>query len=364
MYRIFDQLLDSEIVLPELEPAGSGDPAIRLEVVWRPPRSEPGWEPVHDWVLADGAVAISCARRGAEYLLGFPGAAQFHLAEAGRHITCHPEPGAPATLWRHLLLDQVIPRILGHWGHLVIHASAVAFDDGRAVAFLGDAGWGKSTLAAAFRRRESTPVADDCLLLRCRADRVRGIPAYPGLRLWPDAALATLPAGAGYSRLGQCRGKHRLKPRVPAPGAATRAVELACLFLLTEPAGAAPDGRISLRPVEGADALVALIARLFTLDVRDGGRASANLTGCGEVINTGLPVVRLDYPRVHELLPGVCRAVTAWLDGGPEPAAGAAEPACGPQRNGKIGYTSRSGRAGAGHAGEAENGGVQGGTGD
>ncbi|MCI0530310.1 MAG: hypothetical protein L0Y56_22930, partial [Nitrospira sp.] len=59
-------------------------------------------------------------------------------------IVIQPVPGVEEAQLRLFLLGPVMAMLLRQRGLLVLHASAVAIDNG-AVAFLGDTGWGKST---------------------------------------------------------------------------------------------------------------------------------------------------------------------------------------------------------------------------
>lgn len=71
-------------------------------------------------------------------------------------------------------------------GAACVHASAVSIGD-RAVAFVGPSGAGKSTIAAALVRRGAALVAEDMLPLTMCDGRILAIPAYAGIRLWPEA---------------------------------------------------------------------------------------------------------------------------------------------------------------------------------
>ena len=71
-------------------------------------------------------------------------------------------------------------------GRVALHASVVAIDE-RAVVLLGDAGSGKSTTAAAFAFMGYPILADDVCVLGEDDGDLLVEPAYPGIRLWPDA---------------------------------------------------------------------------------------------------------------------------------------------------------------------------------
>ena len=84
------------------------------------------------------------------------------------------------------LLGPVLGIVLRMRGRTCLHAS-VAAADGRALGFMGPAGSGKSTVAAAFARAGHPVLSDDALVLMKREDRFWAVPGYPRLRLWPPS---------------------------------------------------------------------------------------------------------------------------------------------------------------------------------
>ena len=84
------------------------------------------------------------------------------------------------------LLGPVLGFLLRLRGITCLHASAVVLD-GRAVVFVGDAGAGKSTTAAAFARRGHPVLSDDVVALVEREGAFHVLPAYGYLSLWADS---------------------------------------------------------------------------------------------------------------------------------------------------------------------------------
>jgi hypothetical protein len=84
------------------------------------------------------------------------------------------------------LLGPVLGILLRARGRTCLHASVVAVG-GRALAFLGPAGAGKSTIAAAFAQAGHAVLSDDLLVLGERGGRFWAEPGYSRLRLWPDS---------------------------------------------------------------------------------------------------------------------------------------------------------------------------------
>lgn len=88
------------------------------------------------------------------------------------------------------LLGPVLGFVLRLRGTVCLHASAVAIS-GQVAVFVGRAGAGKSTTAAAFARLGYPVLSDDVAALReSDGDRIEVQPAYPRLRLWPQSVLA------------------------------------------------------------------------------------------------------------------------------------------------------------------------------
>jgi hypothetical protein len=87
------------------------------------------------------------------------------------------------------LLGPVLGFVMRLRGIVPLHASAVMIRSG-AVAFLGQAGAGKSTTAGALAALGYRVLSDDLLPLVERQGRILAHPSYPRLTVWPDSAAA------------------------------------------------------------------------------------------------------------------------------------------------------------------------------
>src|SRR5262249_28898285 len=127
-------------------------------------------------------------------VLATPGVA-FVQVRHGREVIVEAVGDASEDGIRAMLLGPALAGVMRQRGLRDLHASAVAFN-GQAVAFMGDAGWGKSTLAAVFQRRGRPLVADDVLAVSFEQREPRVAPAVPEMRLTPEAldALGDDPA--------------------------------------------------------------------------------------------------------------------------------------------------------------------------
>lgn len=87
------------------------------------------------------------------------------------------------------LLGPVMGFVLLLRGHVCLHASAVAFGEA-AVAFVGPAGAGKSTTAAALADLGYRVISEDVVTLRELGNSFLVEPGYPCIRLWPESVEA------------------------------------------------------------------------------------------------------------------------------------------------------------------------------
>jgi hypothetical protein len=191
---------------------------------------------------------------------------------------------------------------------MALHASAVVSESG-AVAFVGSAGRGKSTVAALLAQSGWPVLADDCLVLERRGGALLAVPSYPGLRLWPDAAGALFSRCHDFARVAHYSTKRRVGP--PALPWRGRAVPLRRIYVL---AGRPPTGgvRIAISPRTRREALFDLLAFAFCLDVEDRVRMGHVFDLAGQIAKT-TPVRDLALARGLSRLNGLRAAVDADL---------------------------------------------------
>ena len=315
MYRVFDFCIECDFPLPGLPPAGGVDPAWRVSLV-ADDADEKGFEWFHDWKTPSGVVVMSVARRVDDYLLDCMGMARFRIDFQRRVIAARPLEGCQEHTLAHLLLDQVLPRVVCHQGRPVLHASAVILDDGRAVAFAGPSGRGKSTLASAFYRAGYQLITDDCLLLEVQANGVQAVPAYPSLRLWQDSLEALLDADdPDAERLVEMAHYTSKKQLLLSPDRSSlegSRPPLAALFLLGEPPPGGVNDTIRITPMKGRFSLMALVEDTFALDVVGRHEVSRSFRDMGRLA-AALQIYRLDYPRDYETLSRVIDKVSNFV---------------------------------------------------
>jgi hypothetical protein len=193
------------------------------------------------------------------------------VSEDGAEVLCAPPDDEPWS-WQRFLVGRILPWAAVLRGREVLHASAATID-GRAVAFAGPTGMGKTSLAAEVVLGGGAFLTDDVLALERRGDE---IVAHPG------AAIASLRDGAGHDLgevLGESGKTYVAVERVPRPA------PLAALYFL-----AREDGP-RLEPIERPDARL-LLGSTFNESIRTPERMVRQLELCADLA-ASVPMFRL-----------------------------------------------------------------------
>jgi hypothetical protein len=107
--------------------------------------------------------------------------------QQGRKIRVACENGLDPNRLHLYLTGNIFAFLLLQRGYLVLHASAACVD-GKAAAFLGMPGAGKSSLAAALYQIGHTILVDDVTAVDLNTNPVSVIPAFPQIKLDIEAA--------------------------------------------------------------------------------------------------------------------------------------------------------------------------------
>ena len=316
LYRIFNTTLSCDFPLPELPACSDGDFSLSVTMGEGDPSrfDSMGFATAFEWRSVDDRVICSCLRKGDEYLFEFPFSSTFHITSG--LISCYLHESSSMQMLRHLLLNQVIPRYLATTGLLVLHAGAVTLENGKSVAFLGNSGFGKSTLVSSFHRHGAQLINDDCIMLDCGENGVTAIGGLVGIRLFPDSVNAVFTEAAGFTNYTPYTDKQQLFLKDQVGDGLPEPRKLDAIFLLNDPKEGCDDDRgveISISPVSASTGMLAMIYSAFSLDPSDKKMMASNFRNVGQAVSERLAVLSLSYPRQHDLLPEVRTAVTDWL---------------------------------------------------
>lgn len=256
----------------------------------------------HSWLLPSGAIWAEFYRSGSDYILRFPDLADFYVDALNNTVLGCPAPDVPVETVEHLYLNQVLPLALSRQGALVLHGSAVQIDSG-CVAFIGDSGRGKSTLAASFGLNGHRCLTDDGLLLEVTIDGYNVLPSHPSIRLWGDSEQSLMPLGIQsepppiYSSKGRfLAGDSFIFSGVPLP--------LTAVYFL----GNGSASSVAIDAVTPRDVLMELTKNSFLLETQAHDQLMPYFDQLADLANQNL-FYRLDYPRRYEDLPRVRQTV-------------------------------------------------------
>lgn len=253
-------------------------------------------------IEADGE---TCAAQA--FFLTFADVAQFDILFASREIVARPfnEDISGHTI-RHLLVDQIWPRVLAHNGALVLHASGVATGEG-ALLFVGHSGRGKSTLAASLHQRGLPLIGDDAVLIDGLNDNARCKAVYRSLRLFADSIETLFDPTVDQSDVADYTDKRNIHFPVLETADASHPVR-AIFFISPE----SDDASARVNPVSPGDACMRLVEHNFWLDPTDMAKTTRKLHQAS-VLATRVPAWKLDYPRDFSKLDDLQAAIFSVL---------------------------------------------------
>jgi hypothetical protein len=165
------------------------------------------------------------------------------------------------------LLGPVMGVVLRLRGQVCLHASGVAVE-GRAIAILGPAGAGKSTIVGAFAAHGHAVLTDDIVPLRETLDGFLACPGYPRVRLWPASLEALMTLDSSLPRLPAAwTGRYHLNVVQHGYGFESKPLPLQAIYLLGPRANEDHAPRVT--PLSGERGLMALVANSFAGNLLD-----------------------------------------------------------------------------------------------
>lgn len=238
-------------------------------------------------------------------LVTFPGLASFEVDTAHRTIgICRHLADLSDNTLRHLLADQVLPRLVSHEGRLVIHAAGIASPTGT-ILLVGVAGRGKSTLAASFHVNGHALLGDDAMLAEVVDASAVCRPLYRSLRLFPDSIAAVFEAEPHGEPVADYTDKRNIidLERLEDAEGRTPIRSIYCL-------AAAEADDIQVRRMEPTEACMAIVEQSFALDPGDRERAQLRLRQAAEIVSC-VPMFEIAYRRDYAALPALRERILA-----------------------------------------------------
>src|SRR5438128_11149674 len=215
-----------------------------------------------------GVPGVKVARLagGAYFRIAYADGTRIVVDSKASRIWATAPAGATVEDTATYLLGPALGFVLRLRGVTCLHASAVAIGGG-AVAFVGAAGAGKSSTAAAFARLGYPVLTDDVAALEDFGDRFNVQPAYPRVRLWPDAVEALFGAPDALPRITPGWEKRYLALDNAHHRFQASPLELRAVYLLGE--RAEEGGATRVEAATGKSALMSLVAETYATRMID-----------------------------------------------------------------------------------------------
>ena len=206
----------------------------------------------------------------------------------GREIIVDIAPETDLLAVRVPLLGCVLGVLLHQRGLFTLHASAIVL--GRlAVAFIGEKGAGKSTMAAALHTRGHSMLVDDVLALGCEGPApIYALPGFPQWKLWPASVQAL---GQQIERLPLIHREIEKRAMPVEAGFQETEIPLGSIVVL------AVGGSIALHRLTRREAFVQLLTHSYAARfIGESAAGSDHFQWCERVVDH-VPVYRLERPR-------------------------------------------------------------------
>ena len=308
-YCVYGVRLKSVMPLPGPETTSSGQAAIELlsgsASLFSRARREAGICPEEkEWFRHAGL------SDGSDYLR-WSGLFEFLVSADGYRINCRGLKGVSPESFQTYLLGQVLSFALLKQGIEPLHATSVVLDE-EAVAFLGDCGYGKSSLGAAFLQAGYPLLTDDLLVLKEKGDRFVAYPGPPRIKLFPKIARSVLGDRVNRAPMNNHTPKLVIPLAQNETVSAERVFPLKAIYVLTPPPASSRNHKIAIRKLSPRRAFLALLKNTFNTVIVEPDRLK-----CQFVLATRLAarvrVNSLSYPRALQHLPAVREALRSDL---------------------------------------------------
>ena len=245
---------------------------------------------------------------GSTYLR-WSGLFEFLVSPDGRDIFGRRLTRGTLAAFHTYLLNQVLSTALLKQGIESLHSTCVVVG-GQGVAFLGDCGYGKSSLGAVFVRAGFSLLTDDLLVVARRGPALYAFPGAPRIKLFPRVARCILNNGVHGVAMNNITAK--LVIPLEKHQVHQSAVPLKAIYVLRPPSVRKASKKISIRPLSQRRAFLELVKNTFN-DLNLESDRLRRQFGLATTIASEIGVKSLSYPRALSSLPSVREAILADL---------------------------------------------------
>ena len=269
--------------VPRLVIARTGAPS--------PVRPDSGGASVQVWRDAQGTKLASCDVVDGQRRVDVEGVGRFHVDIRCDTVTAYARAGVSSATMEETYSRSVLPIVLQARGTEVLHASAVCA--GGVLAFCGDSGAGKSTIAFGLSRRGHQLCADDSLAIGVRGPSAVAFPLPFEMRLRPRAAAF-----------------FGVEARTPDDRCRPSELPLAALFVLERSEGDLHGVGVSVERLRPPASVPALLAHAYCFSLEDPDLKRA-MVGHYVDLAGRVPVFALRFRPGLEMLPPMLDRIEA-----------------------------------------------------
>jgi hypothetical protein len=322
-YSVFGLSVRSNLPIPGLSPADADPEGPQVGVRLRVPpvdgdasasEATPFYVSSHLAPTGEPALRIWQLRDGAVLHLRYFDGMQFWVDREGRNIWANWPDGLSIHDAATYLLGPVLGLLLRLRGATCLHASAVVID-GKAIAFVGAAGAGKSTTAAALARHGCPVLSDDIVALSERGGEFEVLPSYPYLCLWPEPVSSLYGSADAAPRLLPTWEKRQLSHGCNGVRFEGRSLPLAGVYILAPQSSDILAPHRSARaaeiaPISREHAFLSLIANTYATNVLSAEMRAREFEVLGRLM-ARVPVRRVSRSKDLQLLDELCHLICA-----------------------------------------------------
>ena len=241
-----------------------------------------------------------CRVRVSEHAMSFdwPKIGKFLIVN-GDEVVVEPASEAIEDDLVPFLTGPVMIALLHQRGYLVLHGSSVMIN-GATVAFLGQKGHGKSTLAATMSVRGHSLLSDDVVPIYFSDGKPHTIPGYPRIKLNPDSVNAIGSDPDSLPLIHRLIEKHSFTTPQFRSG---EPVELSAVYFLDL------SDKIEIQSIKQTQGFVELVANTHANHHLKRLNSQEKHFGICQQLVLSVPVFRLARPHRFDLIEDVCLAV-------------------------------------------------------
>jgi hypothetical protein len=311
--RAFGLTFASDVPVPGLTPVSEARADVHVHMRGFPPwfEAQSGdareiWSSDHDPNSPADTASVSAVTGNRLMHVAYGDGVEFLVSRSGDRIWVRGPKGFLPETAATYLLGPIIGLALRLRGVTCLHASVVAVGAG-AVAFAGDAGAGKSTVAAAFAQRGHRVLADDIAALSPAGAGWVVEPGAPSVRLWDDSVALLMGAPDALPLMAAGWEKRYLDLSAHGGGfSAGQPLPLEAIYVLERSGPSAAEA--AWRRLSPRDALIVLVGNTYANVLLDREMRAAEFDVLSRLVTT-VPVWRIHAPGSRAALDEFCAHV-------------------------------------------------------